>query len=229
MVFKIDHRQLSFCSGGEDVNLALRFAPTSLAARRLIDRLEPALPANPQPFDYEVALAACAKGDRNALQSIYQFEGRRLLGIALRIVRDRALAEDVLHDAFMNIWTKAVSFDVLRGTAKGWIHTIVRNQALNVVRTHGREVSADEEAIEALEAERATHGAQMTELFEINGDIGRLDQCLQALDAPKRNSILAAYLDGCSHSEIAAKLNAPLGSVKAWIKRGLLSLRECMA
>ena len=228
-MIRIGDRQLSFCSGGELVNLALQFAPASLSARQLIDRLEPALPANPQPFDYEVALAACAKGDRSALQSIYQFESRRLLGVALRIVRDRALAEDVLHDAFMKIWTKAVSFDALRGTARGWIHSIVRNQALSVVRTHGREVSADEEAIEALEAERAPHAAPMTELFEINADIGRLDECLQALDAPKRNSILSAYLDGCSHSEIAAKLNAPLGSVKAWIKRGLLSLRECMA
>ena len=191
--------------------------------------ITPALSAAPQPFDYESALAACAGGDRVALQSIYQFESRRLLGVALRIVRERALAEDVLHDAFMNIWTKAASFDAVRGSGRGWIHSIVRNQALSVVRTRGREVSADEEAIEALEAEAVAGAAPMAELFEVNADIGRLDECLQALDAPKRNSILAAYLDGCSHSEIAAKLNAPLGSVKAWIKRGLLSLRECMA
>ena len=172
---------------------------------------------------------ACAKGDRSALQAIYQFDSRRLLGVALRIVRERALAEDVLHDAFMNIWIKAASFDPLRGSAQGWIHSIVRNVALSVVRTSAREVSADEEAIEALDAEQVANAAPMTELFEINADIGRLDECLQALDAPKRNSILAAYLDGCSHREIAERLNAPLGSVKAWIKRGLLSLRECMA
>ncbi len=187
------------------------------------------MPVAPQTFDYEAALAACAKGDRDALHLIYQFESRRLLGVALRIVRERALAEDVLHDAFMNIWTKAASFDAVRGSGRGWIHSIVRNRALSVVRTQGREVSADEEAIVALESEQVAHNAPMTELFELNADIGRLDECLQALDAPKRNSILAAYLDGCSHSEIAARLNAPLGSVKAWIKRGLLSLRECMA
>lgn len=187
------------------------------------------MPAAPPRFDYESALLACASGDRAALQSIYQFESRRLLGVALRIVRERALAEDVLHDAFMNIWTKAASFSALRGSAQGWIHSIVRNQALSVVRANGRQVSADEEAIEALESEQFASAAPMAELFEVNADIGRLDECLQALDAPKRNSILAAYLDGCSHSEIAAKLNAPLGSVKAWIKRGLLSLRECMA
>ena len=187
------------------------------------------MPAAPPTFDFESALVACARGERDALHRIYQFESRRLLGLALRIVRERSRAEDVLHDAFMNIWTKAASFDAVRGSGRGWIHTIVRNQALTVVRTHGREVSADEEAIEALEAQSIANSPPMAEMFELNADIGRLDECLQALDAPKRNSILAAYLDGCSHSEIAAKLGAPLGSVKAWIKRGLLSLRECMA
>lgn len=183
----------------------------------------------PDPFDFESALANCAKGDRSALHRLYQHESRRLLGVALRIVRERALAEDVLHDAFMNIWTKAASFDAMRGSGRGWIHSIVRNQALTVVRTSGREVSADEEAIEALEAESVAGAAPMAEMFEVQADIGRLDECLQALDTPKRNSILYAYVDGCSHGEIAQRLNAPLGSVKAWIRRGLLSLRECMA
>ena len=196
----------------------------------------PASPASSDPsrsdansFDYEAALAACARGDRAALHRIYQHESRRLLGVALRIVRDRALAEDVLHDAFMNVWTKAASFDATRGSGRGWIHTLVRNQALTVVRTSGREVSADEEAIEAIEAEAVANAAPMAEAFELSADIGRLDECLNHLDVAKRNSIMLAYLDGCSHSEIAKRLNAPIGSVKAWSKRGLLSLRECMA
>ena len=185
--------------------------------------------ADAASFDYETALAACARGERLALHRIYQHESRRLLGVALRIVRDSALAEDVLHDAFMNVWTKAQSFDATHGSGRGWIHTLVRNQALSVVRTSGREVSANEEAIEAIEAEALANAAPTAEAFEISADIGRLDECLDRLDVCKRNSILLAYLDGCSHSEIAKRLNAPLGSVKAWIKRGLLSLRECMA
>ncbi len=196
----------------------------------------PASPASPDSsrtdaasFDYEAALAACASGEQQALHRIYQHESRRLLGVALRIVRDRALAEDVLHDAFMNVWTKAASFDATRGSGRGWIHTLVRNQALSVVRTSGREVSVDEEMIEAIEGEAVANAAPMAEAFEISADIGRLDECLHRLDVTKRNSIMLAYLDGCSHSEIAKRLNAPLGSVKAWIKRGLLSLRECMA
>ena len=197
------------------------------------------MPASPAPpdssrsdaasFDCEAALTACARGEREALHRIYQHESRRLLGVALRIVRDRALAEDVLHDAFMNLWTKAASFDATRGSGRGWIHPLVRNQALSVVRTNGREVSADEEAIVAIEAAAVANAAPMAEAFEISADIGRLDECLHRLDIAKRNSIMLAYLDGCSHSEIAQRLNAPLGSVKAWIKRGLLSLRQCMA
>lgn len=187
------------------------------------------MPAASSAFDYDTALAECAKGHRAALHRIYQHESRRLLGVALRIVRDRARAEDVLHDAFMNIWTRAASFDATRGEGRGWIHTIVRNQALSAVRTNGREVSADEETIEALEADAVANAAPMADVFEVDADIGRLDECLEQLDTPKRNSILLAYVDGCSHGEIAQRLNAPLGSVKAWVRRGLLSLRECMA
>ena len=230
--------QLSFCgSGGRG-----RIPPPEVSAHpptKCIDRIPFALPASRSSsdfsradaasFDYEAALAACARGEQQALHRIYQFESRRLLGVALRIVRDRALAEDVLHDAFMNVWTKAASFDATRGSGRGWIHTLVRNQALSVVRTSGRELSADEEAIEAIEAESIANAAPMAEAFEISADIGRLDECLHRLDVAKRNSIMLAYLDGCSHSEIAKRLNAPLGSVKAWVKRGLLSLRECMA
>lgn len=207
--------------------------PLPLRHARFVDEtffwITPALSAASQDFDYEAALAACARGERDALHRIYQHESRRLLGVALRIVRERARAEDVLHDAFMNIWTKAGSFDASRGAARGWIHSVVRNQALTAVRTQGREVSADEDAVEALEAEAIANAAPIAEAFEIRDDMGRLDDCLQALDAPKRNSILYAYVDGCSHGEIAQRLNAPLGSVKAWIRRGLLSLRECLA
>ena len=230
--------QLSFCGSGGRGHIP----PPVVCVRpptKCIDRIPFALPASPassEPsradaasFDYEAALAACAHGDKQALHRIYQHESRRLLGVALRMVRDRALAEDVLHDAFMNIWIKATSFDAARGSGRGWIHTLVRNQALSVVRTSGREVSADEEAIEAIEAEAVANAAPMSDAFEISADIGRLDECLHRLDVAKRNSIMLAYLEGCSHSEIAKRLNAPLGSVKAWIKRGLLSLRECMA
>ena len=183
------------------------------------------LPADSDSFDYDAALRACAQGDQQALKSIYLQDSRRLLGVALRIVRQHHLAEDVLHDAFVNIWNKAASFDASRGAGRGWIYSVVRHQALNMVREREREVYADEETVEAIQNE---NGASVVDQFELNASLGKLHDCLSHLDSAKRNSILSAYVDGCSHSEIAQRLQAPLGSVKAWVKRGLAALRECM-
>ena len=183
----------------------------------------------PDDFDYDAALVACAHGDQHALRRIYDRDARFLLGVALRILRQRQAAEDVLHDAFLNIWTKARSFDPARGEGRGWIYSIVRHQALSVARNGGREVQADAETIDALDAGAASGGGTaLVDDFERRQDLGRLHDCLVGLDPPKRDSILYAYVDGCSHAEIAARMQSPLGTIKAWIKRGLTALKECM-
>ncbi|HTJ97773.1 MAG TPA: sigma-70 family RNA polymerase sigma factor [Rhodocyclaceae bacterium] len=182
-----------------------------------------------EDFNYEAALSACASGDEQALQGLYKQESRRLLGVVLRIVRDKQIAEDVVHDTFVSIWTKAATFDFERGSGRGWIYSIARHRALSLVRKDLRNVSVDEETLEALEADGQFEAStQLAEAFEMNADLGQLQGCLDRLDTPKRNSILFAYVDGCSHSEIAERVKAPLGTVKAWIRRGIASLRECL-
>ncbi len=180
-------------------------------------------------FDYEAAVAACARGDAAALRRLYEQESARLLGVALRIVRDRSLAEDVVHDTFINVWRGAASFDPARGQARGWIFSIARNMAINAVRASSREVQVDEATAEAIDADAAIgawHDA--ADAFEWRADTGRMARCLEQLEPVRRNCVLHAYVDGLSHSEIAERIGAPLGSVKAWIRRSLLALRECM-
>lgn len=171
-------------------------------------------------FDYPACLSACARGDQRALRQLYEQDSSRLLGVALRIVRDKALAEDIVHDAFIKIWRGAGSFDPVRGSARGWVFSVTRHLALNHVRNQHREVALGEEH-EQLAADTVT--------FEFPARSGQMHTCLEQLDPARRTCILHAYVDGYSHSEIAQKLGTPLGTVKAWIKRSLTALRECMA
>ncbi len=189
----------------------------------------PPSPDASEAFNHELALYACARGDRQAFQDLYLREGRYLLGVALRIVRQRQLAEDIVHDTFVTIWTKAGSFDAVRGSGRGWMYSVTRNLALNAVRNGAREVSVDEETAEALDAESSSDSHhQMAHAYELPAGLGKLRDCLTRLEPARRNCILYAYLDGCSHGEIAERMQTPLGTVKAWIKRGMRSLRECM-
>ena len=177
----------------------------------------------PAPLDHDAALLACARGDRGALRRLYDVEVRQMLGVALRIVRQRALAEDIVQDAFVKVWERARSFDPQRGSGRGWVYSIVRHAALNEVRNSGRQIALDEAGLEAIDAQHSLQGGTAA-----GPELGSLDACLSQLDADKRASIVLAYVDGCTHAEIAQRLATPLGTVKAWIRRGLQALRECM-
>lgn len=170
-------------------------------------------------FDYEACLLACAQGDQRALRRLYEQESSHLLGVAIRITRDKSLAEDIVHDAFLKVWRGAGSFDPSRGSARGWVFSVTRHLALNVVRNHYREVPLVDEHEQVA----------VNDTFEFAARSGQIHTCLEQLDPSRRRCILHAYVDGFSHSEIARKLDTPLGTVKAWIKRSLVALRECMA
>ena len=179
-------------------------------------------------FDYEATLDACARGERQALERLYAQESARLLGVAQRLVRDSALAQDIVHDAFIKIWTRAASFDASRGSARGWIFSITRNLALNTIRDNAREVQDDGDE-QSIESQATLEGWNATvDSFDWRVNPGRIELCLEQLEPVRRNCVFHAYVDGYSHQEIASKIGAPLGTVKAWIKRSLSALRECI-
>jgi RNA polymerase sigma-70 factor (ECF subfamily) len=174
--------------------------------------------------DLKDALQRCAAGDRAALRVIYESECPPMIGVALRIVKRRELAEEVVQEAFVKIWRNAHRYDPALGPPKAWLYQIVRNQALNVLRDGRREDLVDEVPEDAtseasIEAYNATQRLPETHA---------LRRCLEGLDAKRRTSLLMAYVDGFSHGEIAGRLAVPLGTVKAWIRRSLVSLKECM-
>ena len=179
-------------------------------------------PMPPAPdFDYETTVEACARGDAAALHALYERESRWLLGVAQRIVRDRDAAHDVLQDAFVQIWQRASTYQRALGSARGWVYTVVRHKALDEVRRAAREMPAGDLRDELAEQPEEAPAA-------LSADADALGRCLAALDAQKRDCIVSAFVEGLTHEQIAARLAAPLGSVKSWIRRGLLSLRACL-
>ena len=178
----------------------------------------------PSETDLNDLLQDVAAGNRDALRAIYSRQSTRLFGIAMAILRDRVAAADVLQESFLRIWTRAAQFDAARGDATYWMSAIVRYAALDVARARGREVPSDDPGL--------GDGMVEPEAFEAlasSEENRRLHDCLAKLPDANREGIVMAFVHGLSHPEIALKLDQPLGTVKSWIRRGLLSLRECLS
>jgi RNA polymerase sigma-70 factor (ECF subfamily) len=169
-------------------------------------------------------LAAVARGDRAALRAVYDRQSVRLFGVANAILRDRDAAADAVQDAFVSIARRAGQYDAARGPAEAWLAAIVRHAALDIARKRGREIPTDDPALGDQPVE-----ADALERVAASAEGRRLHECLAALEEKNRKGILLAFVHGLSHAQVAARLDLPLGTVKAWIRRGLLRLRECLA
>ncbi len=169
-------------------------------------------------------IAGCAAQDRAALMRLMQIEGSRMLGVATRFMRRADLSEDAVQETFVMIWRRAGQFDPSRGTAKGWIYTILRNRCLTMLRQEQRDIAT---APEVIDQSLDDHVLQTA--WDRLDTASDLRKCLEALDEGTRHAILSSYVLGLSHGEIAGRMSAPLGSVKSWLRRGLSKLRECMS
>lgn len=180
-------------------------------------------------FDYETAIESCARGDRVALRALYERESRWLLGVALRIVRDRDAAHDVLHDAFLQIWQRASTYQRVLGSARGWVYTVVRHRALDEVRRAGRETAVGDDLDGYIDDHTGVQ-ARAQDIAESTGiDAGLLTRCLEALEDRRRECVVYAFVEGYTHEQIALRLATPVGTVKSWIRRSLISLKACLS
>lgn len=172
----------------------------------------------------EAAIQACARGDQRALKLIYEREGPRMLGVAMRLIKRRALAEEIVHDAFLSIWRHAAKFDPERGSGMTWIYAILRNRALTILRDESR----TELSNEPIGEETASEDASPEKIILGLSDAKALRHCLEKLEEKRRHAVVLAYTEGLSHGELAGRLGLPLGTVKSWLRRSLLTLKECL-
>ena len=170
-------------------------------------------------------LGRAALGDRAAFAEIYRATSAKLFGVSLRIVRERPLAEEALQDSFVNIWNHAADYARAKSAPLTWMTAIVRNRSLDIVRRAREEPDIDEQLTAALADESAAPARDA----EARSDAHSIRDCFQGLDAEQRQTIALAFYHGLTHSELAAHLRRPMGTVKTHIRRGLARLRDCLA
>lgn len=169
-------------------------------------------------------LQAIALGDQGAFDNLYRIAAPKLFGICLRVLPQRAEAEEVLQDVFLTVWRKADQFDSARASAYTWLAMMARNRAIDRLRSAkvervGKEVIDPDEDTDAPPAHVDAESAQ---------DRERLETCMGELEDQRRSMIRTAFFEGATYEELATRTNTPIGTVKSWIRRGLLQLKACL-
>jgi RNA polymerase sigma-70 factor (ECF subfamily) len=182
------------------------------------------LQAEPSKSSDSDLLRAVARGDEAALAGIYDRYRLILFGLILRILNDREEAEDVLQEAFLQVWRRANDFNETRGRAFTWLVTIARSRALDRLRSAGSRgrVAREAAAVAPDEIGDAADEAMRSERATI------VRQALAELPEDQRRALLLAYFEGLTQTEIATRLGAPLGTVKTRTRSGMIRLRELL-
>ena len=175
-------------------------------------------------------LGRVALRDQAALRELYRACAGRLLAVALRMMNDRAIAEDVVQDTFVTVWTRAAQFPLLRASPLAWLTSIARHRAIDLLRRRRPETPLqwqDGEGREHQHDAADPSGSPLDRLLEHQAE-GRLGECMGRLETEPRHALALAYYEGLTHEQVATRLGRPLGTVKAWVRRSLLRLKDCL-
>lgn len=167
-------------------------------------------------------LARVADGDAAAFQHFYDRTSAKLFGIILRILAERQEAEDVLQEVYVTVWRKAASFDPARASPITWVATIARNRAIDRLRARPVRHQAPVEAAHDL----ADQGPAPDAGLVASQDARRLAEALHLLEPRHADAIRACYFEGITYDELAAREQVPVGTLKSWVRRGLMRMRS---
>lgn len=177
-------------------------------------------------------LAELARQDRAALQTLYPKVAPKLMGLLTRMLGDRAEAEDALQEVMIRLWQRAASYDPQKGTGMGWICAIARNHALDRLRARPasrghREVSRTDDARDMLDTiADPSMGAEDQTLLRAR--MQAVIACFDQLPEDRARAVKGAYLMGLSYQDLAAQFDVPLNTMRTWLRRALIALRECL-
>jgi RNA polymerase sigma-70 factor, ECF subfamily len=167
-------------------------------------------------------IAKCAATDRTAFRTLYRDSSAKLMGVLLRILQERAEAEDALQEVYTRVWLRAGRYDPAKGRGMTWLIAIARNLAIDRLRARPLAQSDDELDTVADTAPRAE-----TRLVA-QGEARRMADCFATLDPERADAVKGAYLNGLSYVDLSARHAVPLNTMRTWLRRSLLKLKECL-
>ncbi|WP_193141293.1 MULTISPECIES: sigma-70 family RNA polymerase sigma factor [unclassified Meridianimarinicoccus] len=174
--------------------------------------------------DIEDMIVQVGLGDRAAFSALYDATSAKLFGVCLRVLNNRAEAEDTLQDAFVKVWQKADRYSVNGNSPMTWLITLARNAAIDKLRAR-KAGSVDIDAVHDLSDGSPTpEGAAIAA-----SERKRLMGCLDELEADRSDAVRRAYLDGDSYKELAERFDVPLNTMRTWLRRSLLKLKDCLS
>lgn len=186
--------------------------------------MNPVAPAsNRAGHELAPLMRSVAVGDRRALADLYDRTSGKLYGICVRLLDSQAEAEEVLQDVYVTVWNKAGRFDPLKASPITWLAVLARNKAIDRLRLRRMPTDSIEKA-----GDIADDRPSALDVLESAEEQDRLDGCLDELEPQHKSMIQAAFLDGATYPELAEREGVPLGTMKSWIRRGLIRLRGCL-
>ncbi len=174
--------------------------------------------------DIEDMILRTGLGDRAAFSALYDATSAKLFGACLRILNNRAEAEDALQDVFVKIWKSAVSFRITSYSPMTWLITIARNQAIDRLRARRAPTRNIDQAHDL-----ADSGPTPEMALVQKSERGQITFCLEKLDQARANAIRGAYLEGETYQDLADRAGVPINTMRTWLRRSLLQLRECLS
>ncbi len=172
----------------------------------------------------EHLIGRVALRDRKAFMRLYDVTSAKLLGVCLRVLKDRAEAEDVLQEVFVKIWQRAGRYQVNGLSPMTWLITIARNASIDKLRAR-RAGETPIEDIADVVADPAP-GPEATAVAQ--SEASRINACLDGLEGRRSEAVRGAYLQGETYAELAARFGVPVNTMRTWLRRSLISLRECL-
>jgi len=177
----------------------------------------------PTAQDITKLIVRVSMKDRAAFDLLYRRTSAKLFGVCLRVLNDRGEAEEALQDVYVKIWTKADRFAVSELSPISWLVAIARNHSIDRIRGRRERTAAIDAALEVVD-ENPDPEAQAV----AGGERDRIHACLQELEQDRAAAVRAAYLNGDSYAELAERFSVPLNTMRTWLRRSLMKLKECL-